>query len=91
MSPSLFFQDKLKSYALTALIGLPLLSAVLLLFSWDPGRAWILCWLIFCGATLLLQYIAPRYILPLFNRFTPLEEGGLRDNIERMARRTGLG
>jgi STE24 endopeptidase len=91
MSPALFFQDKLKSYALSALIGLPLLSAVLLLFSWDPGRAWILCWLIFCGATLLLQYIAPRFILPLFNRFTPLDEGGLRDNIERMAQENGFG
>jgi STE24 endopeptidase len=90
MNFSLFLKDKLKSYVLAALIGLPLLSAVLLLFTWDPGRAWLLCWLLFCAAAVLLQFIAPRFILPLFNRFTPLEEGGLRDQIEHLARENGF-
>jgi STE24 endopeptidase len=90
MGPGLFLKDKLKSMLLAALIGLPLLSAVLLLFSWDPGRAWVLSWLLFCGAALLLQYVAPRYILPLFNRFTPLEQGGLRERIEDLARENGF-
>jgi STE24 endopeptidase len=91
MTPGLFMMDKLKSYLLTAAVGAPLLGAILWLFSWDPGRAWLLCWFIFMAFALVLQYIAPRYILPLFNRFTPLSEGDLRESIERMAREQGFG
>jgi STE24 endopeptidase len=91
MTPGLFVRDKLKSYLLATAIGAPLLGAILWLFSRDPGQAWLLCWLVFMAFALVLQYIAPRYILPLFNRFTPLDEGELRERIERMAREQGFG
>ncbi len=86
-SPSTFVLDKMKGWALTAVLGGALLAAVLAFFGWAGGTAWLWAW----GATaffgLLLQFIAPTWILPLFNKFTPLPDGELRTAIFDLARR----
>ncbi|HKJ65035.1 MAG TPA: M48 family metallopeptidase, partial [Desulfopila sp.] len=43
--------------------------------------AWFYCWMCVFAITLLLQFLAPVIIMPLFNKFTPLEEGELKDTI----------
>jgi len=80
-----FIADILKTLLLALLIGTPLLGAVLWFFEETGPMAWLWAW---CGITLvslLLQYVAPTWIMPLFNKFVPLEEGELKSSIMKYA------
>lgn len=79
--PGAFAADKLKGLALTAAIGGPVLAGVLFLFTRFGPDAWVAVWLVVVAVVLLLQWLAPSYLLPIFNRFTPLEDGELRQAI----------
>ena len=74
-----FTLDLVKGLLLGGLLGATLLSIVLFLFELTGSLAWLWCW----GATtiflLLAQFIAPTWIMPLFNTFTPLGTGELKD------------
>jgi STE24 endopeptidase len=85
-----FAADRLKGYALGAALGLPLLAAVLWFFSELGARAWVWCWLAASLFSLAVTYLAPTLIMPLFNTFTPIAEGELRDRLEALARRAGF-
>ena len=76
-----FWADAAKALALAAALGGPLLALVLWLFATVGPRAWLWCWLVAGGFTLAVQFVAPTWILPLFNRFTPLATGPLREAI----------
>lgn len=76
-----FVLDLLKGAALGALIGLPLLALVLWLFDAAGSLAWLYAWIAVTAFSVVMQYVAPTWIMPLFNKFTPLEEGPLRDEI----------
>jgi STE24 endopeptidase len=76
-----FWADLLKGTALGALLGGLLLAAVIAFFERFGAGAWLLCWAFVAVLTVLLQFLAPTWILPLFNKFTPLDEGELRDRI----------
>lgn len=76
--------DRLKGAVLGALLGLPLLAALLWLFQAVP-LAWLWGWLLMTAVSLGLTYVAPIWILPLFNKFEPLEEGELQTEIHAMA------
>lgn len=80
-APLTFITDLLKALGLSALIGAPLLTGVLIFFQYAGAYAWLFCWIIVTLVTLFLQFIAPTWIMPLFNKFTPLEEGELREKI----------
>jgi STE24 endopeptidase len=82
-----FVLDGIKGLLLSLFLGVPLLAAVLSLFQYGGSQAWLYCWLAVTGFTLLLQYIAPTWIMPLFNKFTPMEEGELREAIHDFARK----
>jgi STE24 endopeptidase len=77
-SPATFLADLLKGVALTIVLGGPLLAAVLWLFATAGPLAWLWCWAAVSLFTLLVQFVAPTWIMPLFNKFTPLAEGELR-------------
>lgn len=76
--------DRIKGATLGALIGLPLLAALLWIFQTVP-MAWLWGWGLVTGFSLLLAYVAPTWIMPLFNKFEPLEEGALKTEIHAMA------
>lgn len=76
-----FLADLAKGSALAVVLGGGLVSAVLAFFLWAGAWAWLACWLASVGLMVLLQYVAPRWIIPLFLRFTPLPEGALRQAI----------
>jgi STE24 endopeptidase len=76
-----FVMDRVKGLALTALLGIPLLAAILYLFGHAGDRAWLYCWTVTVVFTLIVQFVAPVWLFPLFNRFTPLPEGELRSAI----------
>lgn len=80
-TPAIWLADQLKSLALTVALGGPLLAGILALFAYGGPLAWLWGWLFTAAAMVLLAYIAPAIILPLFNKFTPLEEGPLRRSI----------
>jgi STE24 endopeptidase len=84
-TPAVFVADMLKTLALALLLGIPLLSAVLWFFEVAGSMAWFWAWGGITIVSLMLQYIAPTWIMPLFNKFVPLEEGGLKSAIMQYA------
>lgn len=81
-----YIGDQIKSHLMTAIIGAPILALILWIFqSFD--NAWIWAWLSFTMITLGLTYLAPSLILPLFNKFTPLEDESLNRAINDMAKK----
>ena len=81
-TPKTFVMDMVKGLLLGAVIGLPLLAGILAFFMYTGEWAWLYAWIAVTVFTLAMQYIAPTWIMPLFNKFTPLEEGELRTAIE---------
>lgn len=89
-TPLIFLADLGKGIVLAALIGGPLILAVLALMD-HAGRWWWLaafgCWL---AVTLLITWAWPAFIAPLFNKFSPLEDASLKDRIEALLVRCGF-
>ena len=85
-----FAMDLIKTLLLAILIGAPLLAFILWFFEQSGSLAWLFCWLAVVIWTVLLQFLAPTFILPLFNTFTPLPEGELKERITDYARRQGF-
>ncbi|NOQ20143.1 MAG: M48 family metalloprotease [Desulfobacterales bacterium] len=73
--------DLLKGLVLALLLGTPLLAAILAFFQYAGPNAWWYCWIGVTLYMLVVQFIAPTWIMPLFNKFTPLEEGELKSAI----------
>jgi len=80
--------DRLKGFLLAAVLGFPLLVLVLKLIEWAGSSWWIWAAAVVTAFQLLLLLIAPVMIMPLFNKFTPLPEGSLRERVFALARRT---
>jgi STE24 endopeptidase len=80
-TPRTFFLDRMKGLTLGLLLGGPLLAGILALFQYGGHYAWLYCWVAVTIFSLAMQYIAPTWIMPLFNKFTPMEPGELKDAI----------
>src|SRR6266704_4675481 len=80
--------DRLKGFLLAVLIGFPLLALVLKLIAWAGPNWWIWAAAAVIAFQLLLLLIAPAVIMPLFNKFTPLPKGTLREHLFALAQRT---
>jgi len=85
-TPRTFLVDTIKGLGLAALLGAVLLSGILALFEYAGYYAWIYCWIAVTVFSLILQYVAPTWIMPLFNKFTPVESGELKEAILNYAR-----
>jgi STE24 endopeptidase len=90
MTPALFISDALKAALLSALIGLPVLAAVLWLMQAMGAHWWVWVWLFWMGFNLLVLLVYPTFIAPLFNKFSPLEDARLRERIEGLLARCGF-
>jgi len=90
MTPRLFLIDLAKGALIGALIGLPVLLAVLWLMERMGPYWWIHVWLFWLGFNLLALLIYPTVIAPLFNKFTPLADAPLRERIESLLARCGF-
>jgi STE24 endopeptidase len=89
-TPRLWWADRLKGLALGLMIGYPLLVLILKLVEWTGPWWWLWAWGCVLAFQLLMLVLAPIFILPLFNKFTPLPEGSLRDRLLALAKRTGF-
>ena len=89
VTPATFIMDRIKGLLLGALIGLPLGAAVLWIFG-NISHAWLWAWLVVTSFQLILTYLAPSLIMPLFNKFTPMPDGDLKREIEALGVRCGF-
>lgn len=89
-TPRLFAIDRLKGLALLILIGTPVLTLILWFLEFSGERAWLYCWIFSVAFSLAFQYVAPVWILSLFNKYTPLPEGELRNAINAYAESVGF-
>jgi STE24 endopeptidase len=71
-------------------LGVPLLVVVLWLMDRAGEHWWLYVWAVWVAYSLLMMMIYPAFILPLFNKFTPVAEGELRARIAALLERTGF-
>lgn len=88
-TPRTFIMDRLKGLVLAAVLGLPLAAGVLWIFGNVPN-AWLWAWGLVTVFQLVLTYLAPTLIMPLFNKFTPMPEGELKQDIETLGVKCGF-
>jgi STE24 endopeptidase len=85
-TPKTYVLDSIKSLILTALIGGIVFAAVIWFFEKTGNLAWIYCWVAISLFQIFFMFIAPVVIMPIFNKFVPLEESELRTAIENYAK-----
>lgn len=90
MTMRLFLADLLKSTLLGAVIGIPLLAAVLWLMARAGEYWWLWAWLVWTAFNLVILLVYPTVIAPLFNKFKPLEAGDVRTRVESLLQRCGF-
>jgi len=80
-----FIIDIIKGLLLLTFIGGSVLALILYIFSELGELSWLYAWGAVILFTLVMQYIAPKWIMPLFNKFKPLEDGELKQGILEFA------
>jgi STE24 endopeptidase len=86
----LWVVDLVKGAAVGLVLGYPLLCLVLWFFHWQPKWWWLWAWAALMIFQLVMVALAPRLIMPLFNKLTPMQEGELRERLLELAQRTGF-
>jgi STE24 endopeptidase len=82
--------DLVKGTLLGAAIGLPLIALVLYLMGAAGQNWWLWAWGTLTLFTLFMMWIAPTIIMPLFNKFTPLEDEALKARVTELMQRCGF-
>ncbi|UCE31375.1 MAG: M48 family metallopeptidase [Burkholderiales bacterium] len=90
MSLRLFVVDLLRGLAIAAVLGVPLLAAVLWLIERTGSAWWLWVWFLWMGFNLVVLVLYPTVIAPLFNRYEPLADEPLRKRLERLLARCGF-
>jgi STE24 endopeptidase len=90
MTSAMFFADLFKQGLLGILLGLPLLFGVLWLMERMGVNWWLYVWLMWVAFNLMVLFIYPIWIAPLFNKFTPLDDASLKVRIEQLMQKCGF-
>ena len=90
MTLRLFVVDMLKVVVLAVLLGVPLLVVVLWLMSAAGTWWWLYVWLVLVVFSLFMQLVVPTFIMPWFNKFSPLQDPALVERVERLLARCGF-
>jgi STE24 endopeptidase len=90
MTLGLFFSDLVKQTLLGVAVGAPVILAVLWLMGAMGDLWWLYVWLFWSAFNLLAMFVYPTWIAPLFNKFSPLEEGEMKRCIEALLTRCGF-
>lgn len=86
----LFILDKIKGWVMLAVIGGGILALIIWFFQWAGNNFWIYAWAIVAAFSVFMNLFYSRLIVPLFNKQTPLEEGGLKTQITAYADKVGF-
>lgn len=89
-TPKLYVVDRLKGLVLGAIIGVPLLYAVLWIFQTAGQWWWLVSFVFLTVFQFILVWLYPTVIAPLFNKFKPLEGEELKTGIEKLVHRAGF-
>jgi STE24 endopeptidase len=84
----IWWLDRLKGLLLGIVLGYPLLVLILKFVDWTGSLWWLWAWAALLVFQMIMAVLAPVLILPLFNKFTALPEGSLRDRLLKLAERT---
>jgi len=90
MNFKMWISDLLKSVLLTTILGGLLLSLLLILVMHGGDAWWVWAWMLVGGFELLMLWLFPVVILPLFNKFEPIENKGLEERIKTLIGKVGL-
>lgn len=82
-----FFTDFVKSLLIGIVLGGIIFAAILFFFEKTGANAWYLCWIFTALFQIFVLFLAPVVIMPLFNKFIPLEDGELKQAIESYAQK----
>ena len=89
-TPRLWLLDLVKETIISGVILSLLVFSGLWLISRSPGYWWLWFWILLFSFSIIMTYISPCVIEPLFNKFTPLEEASLKERIIELARKAGI-
>lgn len=89
-TPRTFIMDQLKGLLLGALIGGSLLTLIVFIYQHTQGMFWIYAWIAVALFSIFMTMFYSNLIVPLFNRQTLLEEGELREAIQKFADKVGF-
>ena len=90
MTWKLWLSDLLKSALVGTLIGLPIAALILWLMGAAGPLWWLWAWGAWMGFNVLLMWIYPSFIAPLFNRFQPLQDEALKARVTALMQRCGF-
>jgi STE24 endopeptidase len=90
VTPWLYAMDLAKQLTLGLVLGVPLVLAVLALMQRAGVRWWAWAWLLWLATAMVLTWAAPRFIAPLFNRFTAITDPSLKARVEALLQRCGF-
>ena len=90
MTLGLWLSDMLKGGLVGSALGLPLLWLVLYLMQSGGAWRWVIAWGVLVAYQLFVMWLAPTVIMPLFNKFQPLEDATLKDRVIALMQRTGF-
>jgi STE24 endopeptidase len=85
-----FIVDRVKGFLLGAALGIPFLLAVLWFLTHAGPLWWLYTWAAWVAFSIALMLAYPKWLAPLFNRFTPLDAGETRERIESLMQRCGF-
>ena len=86
----LWVMDRVKGIVLALVILYPLLCLLIAFFHKYPNTWWVWSFFVIFAFQILMMLLYPRFILPLFNKLTPLPEGELRDRLMTLSDRAGF-
>jgi len=89
-TPKLWVSDMLKGLLVGMVLGLPILWLVLWLMQTGGALWWLYTWAALVIYQLFVMWIAPNVIMPLFNKFTPLEDATLKARVTALMNRSGF-
>jgi STE24 endopeptidase len=89
-TPKLWASDLVKGLVVGFVLGLPILWLVLWLMQAGGSLWWLYAWFALVVYQLFVMWIAPNVIMPLFNKFTPLEDASLKERVTSLMTRAGF-
>ena len=86
MTISIFIKDKLKSYLLVFFIGGITMFSILSFFYYFETYGWLMVWIFLTIFSIIIQPIFIHFIAPMFNKFSPLDDGELKSAITKYSK-----
>lgn len=89
-TPKTFVMDMLKGLVLGILLGAPIIYGLLWIMNYFGSYWWAYAWAFLTTVQLVLLWAYPKFLAPIFNKFSPLEEGEVKNKILKLLDRTGF-